>query len=101
MPQGKVKFTNNAYGHLTQPISSGDQQMVLDDVSLFPTLGNENYCYVSVDLEVVKVIDIDMATKTLTLDPTDAVQGGHPLGSTVELRMCKELLDVLGDMGEY
>ena len=101
MPQRKVKFTNNAYGHITAAISPGDQVLQMDDVSLFPSLGTDYYCYVSIDQEVVKVAAIDPATNVMTLDPTDAVQGAHPVNSTVELRMCKELLDVLGDMGEY
>ena len=98
---GKVKFTNNAYGHITQVANPGDMVLQLDDVSLFPALGAEDWCYVSLDQEVVKVIDIDQAALTMTLDPADSINQSHIVQTTVELRMCRELLDDMGDMGEF
>ena len=98
---GKVKFSNNAYCHLTAPANPGDTQLQVDDATLFPGLAAGDWAFISIDMEVVRVLDFDIQSKTITLDPSDAIQGGHPINSTVELRMCQELLDSLGDMGEY
>ena len=98
---GKVKYSNNAVGHSLNPILAGATQLDLDDASFFPGLGLEDWTYVSVGLEVVKVVDIDIVAGTLLLDPATPVQQGYPANQTVELRMTSQLLDALGDMGEY
>lgn len=97
----KVKYSNNAVGRSQQPIAAGALQLQLDDASFFPGLGTGDWTYVSVGLEVVKVVDIDIINGILLLDPATPVQQGYPANQTVELRMTSQLLDALGDMGEY
>lgn len=98
---GKVKYSNNAYGHITVSLSPGDLALQMDDITLFPALGPDDFAYVSVDMEVLRVDQFDMANNQIILDPNYPIQGVHAVGATVELRMCKELLDALGDAGEY
>lgn len=101
MPQGKCRYANNAATHLADNVKSGDKQFKVNDVSLFPQLGPNDYTFVSLNLEVVKVVDFDLGTDMITVAPDDDIMLDHDDGDAVELRMTKELLDAIGDMGEY
>ena len=99
---GKVKYANNGVSHLTQRYTPGDGFIMVASYGHFPTVGNGDFMFLSLGIEVFKVIDQDpMDHHKFIIDPADAPTQVYENETMVELRMTKELLDAAGDMGEY
>lgn len=101
---GKVKYANNAISPLVVGVSVGDTEIKVQDAAEFPAVTGGDFIFVSLEIEVYKVIAMDLHTNTLTVDPVAHPSGittTHSVGVLVELRMTKQLLDAAGDMGEF
>jgi len=96
---GKVRYENNAMGHTTAATGPTSTIIPMDDVTLFPVLSPGDFFFVSLGLEVVKVIEV--VGNDFTLDPATLLLLNHMSNTVVELRITKQLLDAAGDMGEF
>ena len=82
-----VKFSNSARTTLTANIAAGVTALPITSNSLFPTLTSDDWVYVTINSEVIKVTSI--ASTSLTCVTTTA---GHSLGDNVEIRVSSEML---------
>jgi hypothetical protein len=82
-----VKFSNSARTTLTANIAVGVTALPIASNSLFPTLTSDDWVYVTIDSEVIKVTSI--ASTSLTCVATTA---GHSSGDAVEIRVSSEML---------
>ena len=101
---GKVQYENMAVTELEVATSIGDTSIKVMNADVFPTLNECDYMYITVDLEVLRIDDVSLSDRVLTLNPAEhplGIQGIHPATSYVELRMTKQLLNAAGDMGEF
>jgi hypothetical protein len=88
-----VKFSNSARTTLTANIASGVTALPIASSSLFPTLTSDDWVYVTINSEVIKVTSI--ASTSLTCEETSA---GHSSGDYVEIRVSSEMLtDIAND----
>jgi len=87
-----VKFSNSARTTLTANIASGVTALPITSSSLFPTLTSDDWVYVTINSEVIKVTSI--ASTSLTCVATTA---GHTSGDNVEIRVSSEMLTDIAD----
>ena len=88
-----VKFSNSARTTLTATIAAGVTALPIVSNSLFPTLTSDDWVYVTINSEVIKVTSI--ASTSLTCVATTA---GHTSGDAVEIRVSSEMLtDIASD----
>ena len=88
-----VKFSNSARTSLTANIAAGVTALPIVSNSLFPTLTSDDWVYVTINSEVIKVTSI--ASTSLTCVATTA---GHTSGDAVEIRVSSEMLtDIASD----
>jgi len=88
-----VKFSNSARTTLTANIASGVTALPIASSSLFPALTSDDWVYVTINSEVIKVTSI--ASTSLTCEETSA---GHSSGDYVEIRVSSEMLtDIAND----
>ena len=87
-----VKFSNSARTTLTANIASGVTALPIASSSLFPTLTSDDWVYVTINSEVIKVTSI--ASTSLTCVTTTA---GHTSGDAVEIRVSAEMLTDIAD----
>ncbi len=84
-----VKYTDNADTELLNLVNVTDSVITVKDYTEFPTIGDNEWFYVTVGTElVVKVIST--AGAVFSLD--GQIGTGFPADAPVELRMCQELL---------
>jgi len=96
-----VKFSNNASTTLNGAISASATSIVVTDVSEFPALSSGDHTYltlanaVGTKIEIIKVTNINIGTKTLTVvrgqDNTSGL--AFDSGDICELRMTAALLN--------
>ena len=82
-----VKFSNSARTTLTANIAAGVTALPITSSSLFPTLTSDDWLYVTINSEVIKVTAV--ASTSLTCVETSA---GHSSGDAVEIRVSSEML---------
>ena len=82
-----VKFSNSARTTLTANIAAGVTALPIVSNSLFPTLTSDDWLYVTIDSEVIKVT----ATAATSLTCT-ATTAAHSSGDNVDLRVSSEML---------
>lgn len=87
-----VKFSNNAQSALTANIAAGVTTLPIISSSTFPTLTSDDWVYVTINSEVIKVTSI--ASTSLTCIATSA---GHTSGDAVEIRVSAEMLTDIAD----
>ena len=88
-----VKFSNSCATTLTATIAAGVTALPIVSNSLFPTLTSDDWVYVTIYSEVIKVTSI--ASTSLTCVTTTA---GHTSGDNVEIRVSSEMLtDIAND----
>jgi len=87
-----VKFSNSARTTLTATIAAGVTALPITSSSLFPTLTSDDWVYVTINSEVIKVTS--SASTSLTCVATTA---GHSLGDNVEIRVSSEMLTDIAD----
>ena len=82
-----VVYVNRVQGILDSSISSGSTTFDVVDGSAFPVLQSGEWMYITVDAEVIKVLTT--SGNTFTCEPTSVT---HTSGTSMEMRLCKELL---------
>jgi hypothetical protein len=82
-----VKFSNSARTTLTANIAAGVTALPIASNSLFPALTSDDWVYVTINSEVIKVTS--SASTSLTCVATTA---GHSSGDAVEIRVSSEML---------
>ena len=82
-----VKFSNSARTTLTSNIAAGVTALPIASNTLFPTLGSDDWLYVTINSEVIKVT----ATASTSLTCV-ATSNGHSSGDAVEIRVSAEML---------
>ena len=87
-----VKFSNSARTTLTASIAAGVTALPIASSSLFPTLTSDDWVYVTINSEVIKVTSIAATSLTCV-----ATSGGHSLGDAVEIRVSSEMLTDIAD----
>jgi|TARA_B110000263_G_C15201454_1_gene460847 hypothetical protein len=87
-----VKFSNNAQSTLTANIAAGVTTLPIVSSSTFPTITSDDWVYVSISNEVIKVTSI--ASTSLTCVATSAA---HTSGTSVEIRVSSEMLTDIAD----
>lgn len=91
-----VKYTNNAAALITADIDAVVTEVLVDDVSLFPTLGVSDYMYLTLltgaNLEIVKVTDITGLTLTIERAQDDTTALAFVAGERAELRVTTAML---------
>jgi hypothetical protein len=85
-----IKVNNTAWGLLSATITDTDTLIYFADVSLFPTLGVDDYFYgtlinTSNQLEIVKVTEVDVLGNTMTVER--GAEGTTSRGYTATDRM--------------
>ena len=91
-----VKYSNNTSTALTDTITAVATEIEIDDVSKFPTLGAEDYCYVTLASglvhEIIKVTSItgNILTCERGVDGTTGLIFGA--GASVEVRITTGML---------
>ncbi len=88
-----VKYSNNASTLLSVKTNVGDTVFIVDSVDNFPVLLTEEWMYVSIENEVVKVHQTNGHTYACA-----ALKSPHAVGSLVEVRTTKELLNDIQDV---
>ena len=86
-----VKFSNNATTTLSANASTGATSFSIDDATNFPTLGANDWCYLTLsgpDSEIIKVTAINGTTITC-----DSLTYSYNTGDTVGLRVSAETLN--------
>ena len=87
-----VKFSNSARTTLTATIAAGVTALPIVSSSLFPTLTSDDWVYVTINSEVIKVTSI--ASTSLTCVTTS---DAHSSGDAVEIRVSSEMLTDIAD----
>ena len=87
-----VKFSNSARTALTANIAAGVTALPIVSSSLFPTLTSDDWVYVTINSEVIKVTSI--ASTSLTCVTTS---DAHSSGDAVEIRVSSEMLTDIAD----
>tara|TARA_R110000787_G_C13278492_1_gene432195 strand:+ start:487 stop:807 length:321 start_codon:yes stop_codon:yes gene_type:complete len=87
-----VKFSNNAQTTLTANVAIGVTTLPILSSSTFPTLTSDDWVYVTVNSEVIKVTSI--ASTNLTCIATAVA---HTSGDFVEIRVSSEMLTDIAD----
>ena len=87
-----VKFSNSARTALTANIAAGVTALPIASNTLFPTLGSDDWVYVTINSEVIKVTSI--ASTSLTCVTTS---DGHTSGDAVEIRVSSEMLTEIAE----
>ena len=88
-----VKFSNSAQTTLTSNISAGVTTLPITSSSTFPTLGSDDWLYVTINNEVIKVTTVASTSLTCV-----ATSNGHSSGDAVEIRVSSEMLsDIASD----
>ena len=88
-----VKFSNTCATTLTANIAAGVTALPITSNSLFPTLTSDDWVYVTINSEVIKVTS--SASTSLTCVATS---NAHSSGDSVEIRVSAEMLtDIASD----
>ena len=87
-----VKFSNSARTTLTANIAAGVTALPITSSSLFPTLTSDDWLYVTINSEVIKVTS-SAATSLTCVATSDA----HTSGDAVEIRVSSEMLTDIAD----
>jgi hypothetical protein len=87
-----VKFSNSARTTLTATIAAGVTALPITSSSLFPTLTSDDWVYVTINSEVIKVTSIASTSLTCV-----ATSDGHTSGDAVEIRVSSEMLTDIAD----
>ena len=87
-----VKFSNSARTTLTANIASGVTALPIASSSLFPTLTSDDWVYVTINSEVIKVTSIASTSLTCV-----ATSDAHSSGDAVEIRVSSEMLTDIAD----
>ena len=87
-----VKFSNSARTTLTANIAAGVTALPIASNTLFPTLGSDDWVYVTINSEVIKVTSIASTSLTCV-----ATSDGHTSGDAVEIRVSSEMLTDIAD----
>ena len=82
-----VKFSNSARTTLTSNIAAGVTALPIASNSLFPTLTSDDWLYVTINSEVIKVTAVASTSLTCV-----ATSNGHSSGDAVEIRVSSEML---------
>jgi len=100
-------FENNASTVLASPVSSTDTEITVSDASDFPPIGQNQYCFLTLNgangTEIVKCTKITGNLLTVIRDWPAVVSGGVPAGEvfavseSCEMRITKELLSGVYD----
>ena len=87
-----VKFSNNAQSALTANIAAGVTTLPIISSSTFPTLTSDDWVYVTINSEVIKVTSIASTSLTCV-----ATSNAHSSGDAVEIRVSAEMLTDIAD----
>ena len=87
-----VKFSNNAQSALTANIAAGVTTLPIISSSTFPTLTSDDWVYVTINSEVIKVTSIASTSFTCV-----ATSDAHSSGDAVEIRVSAEMLTDIAD----
>jgi len=87
-----VKFSNSCATTLTANIAAGVTALPIASNSLFPTLTSDDWLYVTINSEVIKVTS--SASTSLTCVATS---DAHSSGDAVEIRVSSEMLTDIAD----
>ena len=87
-----VKFSNNAQTALTANIAAGVTTLPIISSSTFPTLTSDDWVYVTINSEVIKVTSIASTSLTCV-----ATSNAHSSGDAVEIRVSAEMLTDIAD----
>ena len=87
-----VKFSNSARTTLTANIAAGVTALPITSNSLFPTLTSDDWLYVTINNEVIKVTS--SASTSLTCVATS---DAHTSGDAVEISVSSEMLTDIAD----
>jgi len=82
-----VKFSNSARTTLTANIAAGVTALPITSNSTFPTLTSDDWVYVTINSEVIKVTSIASTSLTCV-----ATSNAHSSGDAVEIRVSSEML---------
>ena len=82
-----VKFSNSARTTLTANIAAGVTTLPIASNTLFPTLTSDDWVYVTINSEVIKVTS--SASTSLTCEETS---NAHSSGDAVEIRVSSEMV---------
>ena len=87
-----VKFSNSAQSALTANIAAGVTALPIASNSTFPTLTSDDWVYVTINSEVIKVTSIASTSLTCV-----ATSDAHSSGDAVEIRVSAEMLTDIAD----
>ena len=87
-----VKFSNNAQSALTANIAAGVTTLPIISSSTFPTLTSDDWGYVTINSEVIKLTSIASTSLTCV-----ATSNAHSSGDAVEIRVSAEMLTDIAD----
>ena len=87
-----VKFSNSAQTALTANIAAGVTTLPITSNSTFPTLTSDDWVYVTINSEVIKVTSIASTSLTCV-----ATSDAHSSGDAVEIRVSAEMLTDIAD----
>ena len=87
-----VKFSNSAQSALTANIAAGVTTLPIISSSTFPTLTSDDWVYVTINSEVIKVTSIASTSLTCV-----ATSNAHSSGDAVEIRVSAEMLTDIAD----
>lgn len=87
-----VKFSNSAQTALTANIAAGVTTLPISSSSTFPTLTSDDWAYVTINNEVIKVTSIASTSLTCV-----ATSDAHSSGDAVEIRVSSEMLTDIAD----
>ena len=87
-----VKFSNSAQTALTANIAAGVTALPIASSSTFPTLTSDDWVYVTINSEVIKVTSIASTSLTCV-----ATSNAHSSGDAVEIRVSAEMLTDIAD----
>ena len=82
-----VKFSNACETTLTSNIAAGVTALPITSSSTFPTLTSDDWLYVTINSEVIKVTAVASTSLTCV-----ATSNGHSSGDAVEIRVSSEML---------
>ena len=87
-----VKFSNSAQTTLTANIAAGVTALPITSNSTFPTITSDDWVYVTINSEVIKVTAVASTSLTCV-----ATSNAHTSGDAVEIRVSSEMLTDIAD----
>ena len=92
-----IKFANNAATALNGSIDASTTTFVVDDGTVFPTLGGGDHCYASIENEIVKITAISTNTLTVVRGQDGTTAAAHDNNTRIEQRINAASLNDLSD----